>query len=245
MAEEIMENNGNEQRLIYNLSVSDLKTPTEQNSATQPDNSAITTADTPVAQQWIPQSLKTQAADSTSAVEVSQNKSLFGCWADALTRMLEFSGRTTRYEFWAFQSVSLVIFLLMALVGYFLSQPKMVLDIFAVYFLMPAASSCTRRLHDISMSRFWALPAVILALTTLICWNFGVHNMVLLLFLTLVYMSYLFGILRQEGDEIDNKYGPARHESERYYLESRAFISFMTTFEIGLWVIYAAYLFKF
>ena len=175
----------------------------------------------------------------------STQKSMLKCWAYALTHLTDFNGRTTRYEFWVFQSVSLVIFLLLALIGYFLSEPKMVIDIFAVYFLLPAASSASRRLHDISMSGWWTAPVVTLALATLICWNLGVRNMILLLFATLVYGTYLLNLLRQNSDDFDNKYGPVILENKKYDLESRSFISFMITFIIGLWVIFAAYLFKF
>ena len=194
----------------------------------------------------MPQQAVLQAKTSSEhTLENVQDKSLLKCWADALKRMTEFEGRTTRYEFWAFQSVSLVIFLLMALIGYFLAEPKMVIDIFAVYFLLPAASSCTRRLHDTGVSGWWTLPAVVLALATLICWNFGVHNMILLLFATLVYVSYLFGLLRQKSDGSDNKYGKMILENENYHYESRALICFIVTFIIGLWLIYAAYLLQF
>lgn len=182
--------------------------------------------------------------DMIPETQLSQ-KSMLKCWADALTRLTDFGGRTTRYEFWAFQSVSLVIFLLLALIGHFLSEPKMVIDIFALYFLLPASSSATRRLHDIAMSGWWILPAVALALATLICWNLEVHNMILLLFMILVYGTYLLNLLRQKSDDADNKYGPVILENKKYDLESRSFVSFITTFMIGLWAIFAAYLFKF
>ena len=173
------------------------------------------------------------------------NKGALKCWSEALTRMADFSGRTSRYEFWAFQSVSLVIFLLMSLVGYFLSEPKMVLDIFAVYFLLPAASSCVRRLHDVSMSGWWVLPAVILALATLVCWNLGIRNIVLLLYFTLIYVSVLYSYLRRVGDKTLNSYGLKIAESVENSLDSSTYINFMTTFMVGLWIIYAAYLIKF
>lgn len=177
--------------------------------------------------------------------ETAETKSMIKCWADALTRLTDFNGRMTRYEFWAFQSVSLVIFLLLAFVGYFLSEPKMVIDIFAVYFLLPAISSGTRRLHDIDLSGWWTAPAVILALTTLICWNLNVRNMILLLFATLVYGTYLLYLLRQKNNGADNKYGPSIRENEKYHFESRVYINFIFTFMLGLWLIFTAYLFKF
>lgn len=173
------------------------------------------------------------------------HKNMLSSWEDALKRMNVYKGRTSRYDFWAFQSVSLVIFLLLALIGYFLAEPKMVLDIFAVYFLLPAASSGVRRLHDISMSGKWIIPSIILALATLICWNLNIDNMILLLFATLVYVSYLFGLWVRRGDMADNQYGTKVEEAEIYNLDSRAFISFMSTFITGLWAIYIVYLIRF
>ena len=69
--------------------------------------------------------------------------------------------------------------------------------------------------------------------------------MILLLFATLVYVTYLLSLLRQKNDGSDNKYGVAAKEAEIYHFESRAYISFMFTFMIGLWLIFIAYLLKF
>ena len=236
MAEEYSENNvNNTPQPNAFVSEQPQATPTWQ----------ATPAPQPVTEAASQPFLRRSIEPAVQSEPVVPSKGMFKCWTEALTRMMDLSGRTTKYEFWAFQSVSLVIFLLLALIGYFLAEPKMVLDIFAVYFLFPAASSCVRRLHDISMSGWWVAPAVVLALITLICWNLGVHNMVLLLFFTLVYVSVLYGYLRQEGDETDNAYGPKTAESKYSNIESRAFISFMNAFMVGLWIIFAAYLFKF
>ncbi|MBR1825048.1 MAG: DUF805 domain-containing protein [Alphaproteobacteria bacterium] len=242
MAEEFSNNNGFQYTPQTQVAMSGtLEHPIEKPMSETPQSTNI-----PEQPEMTPQSIAFPHI-SLQAAELSPitSKSMFKCWTEALTRMFDITGRTSRYEFWAFQSISLVIFLLLALIGYFLSEPKMVLDIFAVYFLFPAASSSTRRMHDISMSGWWTVPAVVLALTTLICWNLGVHNMVLLLFFTLVYVSVLCDFWCRIGDDADNAYGAKVRESEYRNLESRAFISFMTAFIIGLWVIFAAYLVKF
>lgn len=212
----------------------------QQKTAADVQTSSIEPLQKSDASAWIP-----QRAVTNQNTNISQNKNMLQCWAEALRRMTEFEGRSSKYEFWAFQSVSLVIFLFAALVGYFLDETKMVTDIFAVYFLLPATSSSVRRLHDISMSGGWVLPMVMLALSSLICWNLGMHNMVLLLFFTLTYVTYLCWLLKQDGDEKDNKYGAKISESALCQINGRAFVSFIMTFICGLWIIFAAYLFKF
>ena len=153
--------------------------------------------------------------------------------------MFALKGRTSRYEFWAFQSVSLVIFLLSVLCGQFFEEPKIVVDIFALYFLFPATSVSVRRLHDLDMSGWWCAPTVILSLVLLVLWNLGyTFNFNALLFAALAYTSFLYWILCGRGIVAENKYGPMIEEHEESNLDSRAFMCFMFAFMIGLWVIF-------
>lgn len=170
---------------------------------------------------------------------ITAPKSIFVCWNDALKQMFALKGRTSRYEFWAFQSVSLVIFLLSVLCGQFFEESKIVVDIFALYFLFPATSVSVRRLHDLDMSGWWCDPAVILSLVLLVLWNLGYTcHFNALLFAALAYTSFLYWILCGRGEAAENKYGPMIEEHEESNLDSRAFMCFMFAFMIGLWVIF-------
>ena len=172
-----------------------------------------------------------------------ENKSIFTCWDAAIHRIFDLKGRTSRYEFWAFNSVSLVIFLFCVWAGWILDEPKMVLDIFALYFLLPATSAGVRRLHDLGMSGWWIAPMVILVPALLICWNFEIHDYNgFLVFGTLVYGSFLYWILSSTGEPHFNKYGFEVKEATVYNLDSRAFICFMTTFLFGLWAIFLTFI---
>lgn len=166
-------------------------------------------------------------------------KNILSCWNEALHMMFTYNGRTSRYDFWAFQSVSLVIFLLLALGGYFFGEPKIVVNIFAFYFLLSATSISIRRLHDLSLSGFWYLPLFILSLIVLGMWNFdSTTSLYFLLSATLVYGSFLLWIMCGRGTTDANKYGNAVNEPVENNLDSRAFICFISAFLIGLWLIF-------
>ena len=172
-----------------------------------------------------------------------EKKSIFTCWSAAIHRFFELKGRTSRYEFWAFNSVSLVIFLLSVLVGWLLDEPKMVLNIFAVYFLLPAISISVRRLHDLGMSGWWTAPAAILTIALLICWDLEIpYSNNLLPFFALTYGTFLYWVLSCNGEPRFNKYGFEVKEPAVYNLDSRAFICFMGTFLLGLWAIFFSYI---
>ncbi len=163
-------------------------------------------------------------------------KSIFDCWNEALRRFFDISGRTTRYEFWAFQTVSLFIFLLAALVGFIFNASQIVFEIFALYFLAPATTISVRRLHDLGQSGWWAAPIAGCGLMLLLNSEFGLINEIMAVFVTLAYMSYLYWLLSAEGDEGENIYGPCVHEPKIYDQDSRVFIIFMIVFLVGLWL---------
>ena len=163
-------------------------------------------------------------------------KSIFDCWNEALRRFFDVNGRTTRYEFWAFQTVSLFIFLLAALVGFMFNAYRVVFEIFALYFLAPATTVSIRRLHDLGQSGWWALPIAGCGLLLLLNSEFAFINDIMLVFITLSYMSYLYWLLSAEGDDSENAYGSKVQEPEIYNQDSRVFITFMIVFLIGLWL---------
>lgn len=165
-------------------------------------------------------------------------KSIFACWREALYKFFDTSGRTTRYEFWAFQTVSLLIFLLVAFIGFVFDTYKIIFEIFALYFLAPAVTISIRRLHDIGSSGHWALPMALLGIFLLLNSEQEWINMTLPVFFSMVYMSYLYWILSATGDEEANIYGARIHEPKFYNADSRVLIIFMTIFFCVLWLIF-------
>ena len=175
---------------------------------------------------------------NSEIIEQENMKTIFDCWTDAIKRFFDINGRTTRYEFWAFQTVSLFIFILAALIGFCFGLYKIVFEIYALYFLAPATTISIRRLHDMGLSGKWAVPALVLAIIMLISWEIGTDFTFLPLFLLLCYISYLYSMLSDNGDREDNIYGKKVVEPEIYNQDSRVFIIFMALFLSALWIIF-------
>ena len=182
-----------------------------------------------------------QEARNTDIKEESL-KSIFDCWKEALRRFFDVNGRATRYEFWAFQTVSLFIFLLAALVGFVFNAYQIVLELYALYFLVPATTISARRLHDIGQSGWWSAPIAGCGLLMLFNNEFPTINNIMLVFATLSYMTYLYWWLSAEGDKTENLYGSKVQEPEIYNQDSRIFIIFMIVFLIGLWLTFFVYI---
>ncbi|MBQ8481237.1 MAG: DUF805 domain-containing protein [Alphaproteobacteria bacterium] len=170
-------------------------------------------------------------------MEQENMKTIFDCWTDAIKHFFDIRGRTTRYEFWAFQTVSLFIFISASLIGFCFDLYKIVFEIYAVYFLAPATAISIRRLHDMGLSGKWAVPAFILAVIMLISWELGTDFVFLPLFLLLCYISYLYWLLSDDSDN-NNIYGNKIDEPEIYNQDSKVFIIFMALFLSALWIIF-------
>lgn len=175
---------------------------------------------------------------NTSQIQQENSKTIFNCWSEAIKRFFDFSGRTTRYEFWAFQTVSLFIFVLAALIGFIFDAYKIVFEIYALYFLAPAVSVSVRRLHDINLSGRWIAPVVFFALLTFGCWEFEAVFTILPTFLLLLCISYLYWALGEDGEPGDNIYGEKVREPAVYNQDSKVFITFMIVFLAVLWLIF-------
>lgn len=174
---------------------------------------------------------------------VAAKKSIFAYWNGAMQQMLVLKGRDSRYSFWSFMSVSLVIFLLTVFCGKILGETKLVMNIFALYFLFPATSITVRRLHDLSLSGWWCLPMIAVALAFFGLWDFGYKAWLeYLVFITLGYGSFLCWILCGRGIPADNKYGGVIEEAAESNLDSRALMCFMAAFIIGLWLIFLTHI---
>lgn len=165
-------------------------------------------------------------------------KTIFDCWREAIGRFFDTKGRTTRYEFWAFQTVSLFIFILAAVIGFIFGYYKVIFEVYALYFLAPAATVSIRRLHDIGISGKWVIPIVILAIIMLVCWEIDADCTVLPTFLLLCAMSYLYYVLNEKGENNNNVYGAKISEPLICDDDSRVFAIFMAVFLGALWIVF-------
>lgn len=180
----------------------------------------------------------TEEIENNGVTEQESTKTIFDCWNEAIRRFFDVKGRTTRYEFWAFQTVSLFIFILASLVGLVFGYYKIIFELFALYFLAPATTVSVRRLHDLGLSGKWAVPAVVFALAMLLCWELNSNLVIIALFLLLCYISYLYYVLSFAAEEGDNIYGKKVTEPEIYNQDSKVFVMFMAAFLSVLWIIF-------
>lgn len=174
---------------------------------------------------------------------MTENKTIFNCWSDAVKRFFDINGRATRYEFWAFQSVSLLIFILASLIGFLFDSYKIIFEIYALYFLAPFTTLSVRRLHDVGLSGLWAAPVPILTTAVLFCWETEAEYVILPVFLLMSYMSFLYYVLGGQGCAEDNVYGQKVSEAQIYNQDSMVFMAFMALFLSGLWIIFLARIF--
>ena len=183
--------------------------------------------------------------NSTSQNDINSKnvKTIFTCWTEAIRRFFDINGRTTRYEFWAFQTVSLLIFVAAAFVGLIFGIYKIIFEIYTLYFLIPATTISVRRLHDLGQSGKLVIPAVIFALLMLISWEMNWNGLLIFMFLCLSYMTYLYAILTAAGSEQINIYGSPVKEAKIYTQDSQVFIFFMAAFLVVLWLIFIIRLF--
>ena len=168
----------------------------------------------------------------------SEVKSIFTCWFNALGNFFNAKGRVSCYEYWSFQTVNVFIFILATLIGWIFSSEKIVLEIFALYFMIPVSSASARRLHDIGISGKWSVPNLLLTLLTIILWELNSKYLIISVYALLVYTTFLSWILISAGEESDNIYGSKVNEPEIYTQDSIFFIRFMAVLLAVFWLLF-------
>lgn len=110
----------------------------------------------------------------------------------ALKKYAQFSGRSTRSEYWFFMLVYNLIILLLGAVGWFLQEPTVgeiagiISLVFVLGMIIPSISVTVRRLHDIGKNG-WTL---------------------FLLLIPIIWAIWLFVLMCFKSNPGDNKYGP-------------------------------------
>ena len=148
--------------------------------------------------------------------KTTEVKTLFYCWSDALRRFADINGRTTKYEFWSFQTASVLIFVVLSGFAVIFDAHHTIFEIYGLYFIIPFITSCVRRLHDSGRSGKYMLPLIFLLVFALINLEYDLTNTYLTIFLLLSYISYLFPFLAADGEEFENQYGKTIIEAKFY-----------------------------
>jgi len=79
---------------------------------------------------------------------------------DALTRYAEFTGRATRRQFWMYVLFYIIFYVAVLIVDSILGIELLTL-LYSLALLVPSLAIGARRLHDIDMSGWWQLLALI------------------------------------------------------------------------------------
>jgi uncharacterized membrane protein YhaH (DUF805 family) len=75
---------------------------------------------------------------------------------DAFSKYADFSGRTTRKQYWMFVLIYSVIYIVLALIDYALTTFWLT-TIFSLILIVPSISIGARRLHDTDRTGWWQL----------------------------------------------------------------------------------------
>ena len=68
-----------------------------------------------------------------------------------------FRGRARRMEFWMFNLISAIIYLIFLLIEKILHLSTLLTDVYSLAILLPSIAVLLRRLHDTGKSSWWAL----------------------------------------------------------------------------------------
>ena len=176
-------------------------------------------------------------------ISKKQNKKrIMNSWQEAWLNGYKFSGRTGRYDFWAFMFVNLIIFLMCFSVAGYFQLNRFFWYAFLLILACPLFSISVRRLHDANYSGKWVIPLAILAAVTLADFEFSFFNAEVSLYLTLAYATFLLWLLDLNGKRFGNKYGA--FVMEKNGAKTQNFLQHLNAgFLIGIWVAYFFYLF--
>lgn len=79
-------------------------------------------------------------------------------YIDALRRYADFSGRSSRSQFWYFVLASALVGMILGVVSFFVNQLGMwLVGLYYVASFIPSLAIAVRRLHDINKSGWWIL----------------------------------------------------------------------------------------
>lgn len=130
---------------------------------------------------------------------------------NCLRKYCNFSGRSSRYEYWSFTLVYALLSLLVQAMDSIFGMRVLVL-LFGLAMLLPSWGVAVRRLHDVNRSGWWLLlPSVITVVGAIISKHAGLTDspsMYIFIMVAVIISSFviLYWFIKK-GDETSNDYG--------------------------------------
>lgn len=176
--------------------------------------------------------LNQQNKSQNSDLPEDPNRNIFQCYADCFRKYFQFSGRSSRYEYWSFYLVNVLIDLILAIPAL-----EVIGAIYPFVAIIPGLAVCVRRMHDINKSG-WKLFApigmfagimIVAAFLSAVMEYAGVTNEIFKNIKTVFFVASGFvGIfvlvgyyvywMAKKGDDQANKYGPVPFVEEKKHL---------------------------
>lgn len=153
------------------------------------------------------------AGITASQTTTSANRNIFNSYLDCIKKYAQFKGRSSRYEFWSFILVTVIINLVLSVLDAILGTVSLLYGLYSLAMFVPSLAVQARRLHDVNKSGWWILfPYGVVIITSMMAaishYTSGQSGVALLgLLLNLVAVGLIIYWLAQKGDEKDNKYG--------------------------------------
>jgi len=157
---------------------------------------------------------------SSELIKNEAASNIFAVYAKAFRNYFRFSGRTCRYDYWAFTLVNLLVSLLLSIVGSIGSFLAYMSMIYGWLVLVPSTAIQARRLHDVnkSFSKWFILPLVLLFLLIFISRFLGQAGSGVILILAGLFFVFwgitLIVFTCRKGNPESNEYGEPIVESQ-------------------------------
>lgn len=144
--------------------------------------------------------LNPQQGATTTGLEIQ--KSPIDYYILAFQKYAQFSGRSTRNEYWWFYILTFAISILLSILDELLGLRRQFELIFGIYLLisfLPSVAVLVRRLHDVGRSGWLIFLPLVFSL---------ISFLIIPIIFVLISSIWLFILITRDSMPGDNKYGP-------------------------------------
>ena len=174
--------------------------------------------------------------EEASASVKSGSKNIITAYLQAWKKYVTFSGRSSRYDFWAFVFVNSIVSIILTFVSLFAGMYDILGSIYSLAVFIPSLAITVRRLHDVDRKGWWILfPYAAIAILGSIALVFALVEHaatggvvsdgrkifyiimgIIALIITVAAFVYLLCILFKRGTQGSNRFGPQIVEDRKY-----------------------------